>query len=257
MEYLPSGFDNFFTGITNVKIYNTQLKEIKKENLKQFKDLYRLSITYNDLTSVDHDLFEHNPNIHLVDLSYNKIQFVIYEMKVKFGENYMTGNCVNNNALCQTNDRFDVKLKEFYTKWHMDKYDRKLMARFDEIWKEFEKINDQIPTDDVTRNFNSEIKNQITEDQIKELLSNCNCNSVKVSTLINVIIIVMITLAFIMLFIFKRSQKNSKLEQNVIEITNDNYKHRQLNVKKKCEIEVRDYETPLPIEEHIYDELHL
>jgi hypothetical protein len=117
------------------------------------------------------------------------------------------------------------------------------------------KNQDQNSTFECLRSYKNLTNEKIIK--LEEVLLNCNCNSVKVSTLINVIIIVMITLAFIMLFIFKRSQKNSTLEQNVIEITNDNYKHRQLSVKKKCEIEVCDYETPLPVEEHIYDELHL
>lgn len=76
MHFMPNGLEKFFTNLILLDIYSTGLLEINKEDLEPFPDLNFLSLTNNELQTIDFDLFVYNPNLEMVLLWGNKIETV-------------------------------------------------------------------------------------------------------------------------------------------------------------------------------------
>ncbi|KAG5667187.1 hypothetical protein PVAND_015182 [Polypedilum vanderplanki] len=87
MNFLPQGFDKFFDSIKILEIKNTHLIEITKFDLKQFCELEELSIIFNDLTTIDGDLFDNHQQMKFLDLRFNKIFSIPNEVYQKFQSN--------------------------------------------------------------------------------------------------------------------------------------------------------------------------
>ncbi|KAG5667198.1 hypothetical protein PVAND_015189 [Polypedilum vanderplanki] len=84
MHFLPHGFDEYFDNVHSLTITFTHLKNIDKEDLRQFPKLEILSITSNDLTFIKGDLFQYNFHIRAVDLRYNKIFYISEKLRNDF-----------------------------------------------------------------------------------------------------------------------------------------------------------------------------
>lgn len=71
--YVPSGIAENFKNVKVLVIAYTGLKAITQADLRPLKKLQNLYIDNNRLTSLDSDLFEHNPNIEYMNLASNQI----------------------------------------------------------------------------------------------------------------------------------------------------------------------------------------
>jgi len=71
LNYLPSGFDNYFTNILGLEIVYTPLKEITKNDLKQFPKIQYFTIYDTQIEYLEKDLFMHNPEITTIRIERN------------------------------------------------------------------------------------------------------------------------------------------------------------------------------------------
>lgn len=74
--YIPYGVHEFFANIEVLTVNFCGLKTVTKEDLKPLQHLRGLYLQNNELSSLSHDLFSHNPNIEEINLCDNKLQNV-------------------------------------------------------------------------------------------------------------------------------------------------------------------------------------
>lgn len=72
-EYFPSGLEKFFQNIQGIAVQKSQLKVIRKADLKPFPKLISLSLYGNQLTTIEYGLFMYNPNLQMLSIFDNKI----------------------------------------------------------------------------------------------------------------------------------------------------------------------------------------
>ncbi|KAG5667477.1 hypothetical protein PVAND_015457 [Polypedilum vanderplanki] len=96
MHFFPNFKDSgdYFEDVVKLKIDNTQLKQIFKEDLTQFSSLTHLEINDNDLTEFPKDLFENNKMLSNIRLIGNKIKNIELEnfygnLTIKNDESYV------------------------------------------------------------------------------------------------------------------------------------------------------------------------
>ena len=63
IEYFPRGLENFFTNLTGIAIWGSQLKEIHQEDLKAYTKLKYLSMGTNNIEIIEDGLFDYQPDI--------------------------------------------------------------------------------------------------------------------------------------------------------------------------------------------------
>lgn len=74
IHFFPRGVTKFFKNIERVEINAADLKEITKDDLKQFGDnLKELWLVDNEIEVIRADLFENNKNLRLISFFNNKI----------------------------------------------------------------------------------------------------------------------------------------------------------------------------------------
>jgi hypothetical protein len=83
IKYLPVQYYKFSNQIQKLVVDNTQLREIKQNNLNMFSNLEHLAIRRNLIETLEGNLFDENPHIKLLELNGNKIKFV----EAKIAEN--------------------------------------------------------------------------------------------------------------------------------------------------------------------------
>lgn len=71
INYMPSGFANYFPNIVGLELANSNLKVIRKQDLSPFKVLEAIVMHGNRLESLELDTFEGNPNIVSIYLANN------------------------------------------------------------------------------------------------------------------------------------------------------------------------------------------
>jgi hypothetical protein len=76
LRFVPDGFNKFFSNIEGVDIYNSQLKEISSDDLKQFPKLRGLWIRYNQVEKLESGLFEFNEKLEYISFGWNKIMHI-------------------------------------------------------------------------------------------------------------------------------------------------------------------------------------
>lgn len=75
--YIPRNLTNVFKNIVSVEFISTGLRELKKEDLRQFGDKLRvIIIVYNDIEVIEGDLFDYNRNLKHFYLPDNKLTSV-------------------------------------------------------------------------------------------------------------------------------------------------------------------------------------
>jgi hypothetical protein len=72
VHYVPKFIEKFAKRLEYLTIYNCGLKEVRKEDLKQFPQLKILWLKYNDLEWLEGDLFVFNPKIEEIFFEGNK-----------------------------------------------------------------------------------------------------------------------------------------------------------------------------------------
>lgn len=75
-NFVPIGIEKLFPQLEGFAISSSKLKVIKRRDLAQFKDLKAVWLIYNDLETLDSDLFESNPGLLYIDFRGNKLIFV-------------------------------------------------------------------------------------------------------------------------------------------------------------------------------------
>lgn len=101
--YLPRGVTKYFQNIERVHISNGNLKEITKENLKEFGDkLKKLEIIAgNQVEVIESDLFIYNKNVELVKIQNNKIKHIAngaFDHLEKLKELHLSGNSCTSSS---------------------------------------------------------------------------------------------------------------------------------------------------------------
>lgn len=74
ISYFPTGIEKFAPNLNYLKIENSELLEIKQQDLKVFPRLKTLWMQGNLFETVEKDLFEFNPKLEAIDFSKNKIK---------------------------------------------------------------------------------------------------------------------------------------------------------------------------------------
>lgn len=76
VHYLPKGIGKYFQNISTLKVYNSGLKTIRKDNFRSLNKLTRLELPQNNLDKLDQDLFDHMSNLKNIIFDNNKLQSV-------------------------------------------------------------------------------------------------------------------------------------------------------------------------------------
>lgn len=78
-DFIPKGLTNFFPNLKDIEIFDANMKEISKDDLKEFgSNLEKLWLWYMKITHISHDLFEYNPYLKEIVLWANEIQTIEY-----------------------------------------------------------------------------------------------------------------------------------------------------------------------------------
>lgn len=101
-NFMPAGFDKYFENIEGFSSYNTSMKTISSDDLKQFPKLRELWIYFNLLEVLPSNLFEHNPNIESIHFKVNKIKYIGPEFFTYIPKlsvvNFATNECIDRNV---------------------------------------------------------------------------------------------------------------------------------------------------------------
>ena len=72
LSRLPKKIDIFFPNLQSLDVIRSGLKKITRDDISVFKNLQRLSLNSNALTTLDSDVFESNLDLLVIDVSGNK-----------------------------------------------------------------------------------------------------------------------------------------------------------------------------------------
>lgn len=75
-HYFPQGIGTIFKNIEAVKVENSSLKVVTRNDLQQFPNLKGLWLEQNKLQSLESGLLQFNPEIRILNFADNKIDFV-------------------------------------------------------------------------------------------------------------------------------------------------------------------------------------
>lgn len=76
MFFMPSNLSDYFSNIEELKILKSQLKEIEKVDIENFRELKVFHIIGNEIEEIKGNLFDNNKNLVEIDLSENKIKLI-------------------------------------------------------------------------------------------------------------------------------------------------------------------------------------
>ncbi|KAG5669992.1 hypothetical protein PVAND_000280 [Polypedilum vanderplanki] len=107
-HYLPQGLDKFFPNVIYLNINKSGLKEITKNDLKNFPKLRNIAVRGNDIESLPSDLFEYNPEITNIGFASNKIKSIGKDI-FKSLNNLESVNLLRNTCISQqSNNRSEI-----------------------------------------------------------------------------------------------------------------------------------------------------
>lgn len=110
VTYFPRGITKYFKNIDHVHLHTTNLKEITKEDLKEFGEKLKIIKLYSvQIEIIEADLFTYNKNLELIYLKSNKIKHIangVFDHLDKLSELYLAGNPCTSSA-----DDADVRSK--------------------------------------------------------------------------------------------------------------------------------------------------
>ncbi|CAG9811076.1 unnamed protein product [Chironomus riparius] len=99
IQFFPHGIDKHLPNLKMIEIYDCNLKQILKSDLKPFAQLVRLQLDNNDIDMLEEDLFVNNSNLAFVSLDNNKIFFIsadIFDNLIKLVHlSLKANNCVD------------------------------------------------------------------------------------------------------------------------------------------------------------------
>ncbi|XP_070508767.1 uncharacterized protein [Chironomus tepperi] len=122
VHFMPKELDKFFTNLIVLDVYATGLQEIVKDDLKPFKDLKYLSLTGNELQTIDFDLFVYNPHLEVVLLWGNKIETVndAFENLLKLQYLSFKNNPCHSGVARHSHNQLTALIKEIHNNCEPD-----------------------------------------------------------------------------------------------------------------------------------------
>ena len=118
VHYLPKGIDKFFQNLKALTVHTSELKSMTQDDLKPLTQLEIVGFPYNNLKSLDGDLFKFNPKLIAVDFMSNNLTYVgdhLMRNLTKLQGSYFKSNpCINININAQSKSEFfalEKKLK--------------------------------------------------------------------------------------------------------------------------------------------------
>ncbi|KAG5683978.1 hypothetical protein PVAND_013233 [Polypedilum vanderplanki] len=79
---IPKGISAYFSGLKSLSVDNCNIQRVTNEDIREFPKLTFFSAGFNGITELKSNLFEHNPNIQIVNFASNQI-FVIGDLFLK------------------------------------------------------------------------------------------------------------------------------------------------------------------------------
>ncbi|CRK91140.1 CLUMA_CG004826, isoform A [Clunio marinus] len=76
LRQLPSNIYQFFPSLVEINVRNSGLMSITADDLQPFPLLFVLGVTDNNITHLDGNLFQHTPNLRMVNFMNNRIETV-------------------------------------------------------------------------------------------------------------------------------------------------------------------------------------
>ncbi|KAG5675399.1 hypothetical protein PVAND_005307 [Polypedilum vanderplanki] len=76
IEFIPTSLEKVFKNLISIRIDNSNLRDIRKENLKAYPLLKGLYLYRNKIEVIRVDLFQYNPNLEVIFLEDNKIAHI-------------------------------------------------------------------------------------------------------------------------------------------------------------------------------------
>lgn len=110
--YFPRGLQKIFPKLFFIFIINSQLREIRQEDLQGFTKLRELNLQGNEIKSLKKNLFDSNPELEVIFLCHNKISSV--DPEVFSNLNYLkvlsllNNTCIN-KKIVNLSDTEDVR----------------------------------------------------------------------------------------------------------------------------------------------------
>jgi len=99
IEYFPRGLEKFFTKLTGIAIWRSQLKEIRQDDLKPYTKLKNLYLSINNIEVIENGLFDYQPDIEVIIFEICKIfhiSLTVFDNLPKLTTLYLYGNnCTN------------------------------------------------------------------------------------------------------------------------------------------------------------------
>lgn len=102
LPVFPRGLEFFFKNLRALQFSNIFMLAISAEDLKPFPQLEYLHLYGNSITSLDGDLFSHNPRMQYFSIVSNRIEHIGHDMVTSLNElnflNLAGNNCINKIA---------------------------------------------------------------------------------------------------------------------------------------------------------------
>ncbi|CAH1719904.1 unnamed protein product [Chironomus riparius] len=162
LHHFPQKVTHFFKNIKAVSVEYSKLKEIHKEDLRQFGDnLIDFGLEGNEIQTIEAELFSHNSNLKYISLINNKIQTiaenVFDNLNGLYGINLLNNNCINyvyygqeirgfiRSITLKCSDKFpsrDIRIPTIITEEDYNSYLVKLMRKkIIELEQKIEEVN--------------------------------------------------------------------------------------------------------------------
>jgi Leucine-rich repeat (LRR) protein len=78
MNFMLVGINNYLSHVTSITIKNSQLKEISHDDLRYYRNLNYLEISYNQIKFIEKNLFASNTQLRTLYLNNNEITFIYF-----------------------------------------------------------------------------------------------------------------------------------------------------------------------------------
>lgn len=102
LPVFPRGLEHFFKNLRALQFSNIFMLSISAEDLKPFPLLEYLHLYGNRITSLDGDLFSHNPRMQYFSIVSNRIEHIGHDLVTNLNElqflNLAGNNCINKIA---------------------------------------------------------------------------------------------------------------------------------------------------------------
>jgi hypothetical protein len=112
VNFIPQSLTKFFKNIDFIAIVSADLREITKNDLKEFgRNLKGLNLSGNKIRVIEGDLFEFNPNLEWIRLTFNSIVHIdsgAFKGLAKLHTLFLVGNPCLINVSNIENDRLKV-----------------------------------------------------------------------------------------------------------------------------------------------------